>query len=337
MPIINTVIAGGGTTPTGTISITTNGTHDVTNYANADVSVPTTAPSSYIKYEVSNNELIKSQENHLDLSGVKSIQTGGLAYAYYNGSHNGLTTLDLSNVKTLQGDSLLYACYACLDLTHVICGVESVCTNYGVTREFYAAFNRCGYLTLVEFTNLKTIGNQGSTNDAPFRTCFWYNSSSLQIKFYSLNKLARNSFYQCCATSGTSFYFPSITNSSFDHLGALANMFSSSTSSVVLHFPSNVQSTIEGLTGYSASAPFSSQSGTVLFDLPATVTLTGADSISYLRNPKYDTATALGWRVSTDTDWNPVYTSGTTDPAVSDTIYSDAACTTAVTTISSIA
>jgi hypothetical protein len=39
---------------------------------------------------------------------------------------------------------------------------------------------------------------------------------------------------------------------------------------ITLHFPSNVQSVIEGLDGYSATAPFGAVSGTVLFDLPAT-------------------------------------------------------------------
>ena len=89
-----------------------------------------------------------------------------------------------------------------------------------------------------------------------------------------------------------------------------------------------------------AAIKFNALNTTVLFDLPATYTLTGADSVTYTRNPKYDTATALAWKVGAygTTNFTPAYyTSGTTDPVVSDTIYSDAACTTAVTTISAIA
>ena len=103
-----------------------------------------------------------------------------------------------------------------------------------------------------------------------------------------------------------------------------------------VHFPSNLQSVIGSWSDVTAG--FGGTNTTVLYDLPATVTLTGADAKTYKRNPKYDTATALGWyEVGTDRFTTQVYTSGTTDPAVGDTIYSDSACTNAVTTIDSIA
>jgi hypothetical protein len=98
-----------------------------------------------------------------------------------------------------------------------------------------------------------------------------------------------------------------------------------------------VQAKIETLSTY---PNFGGTNTTVLFDLPATNTLTGADTNTYSRNPKYDTATALAWKVGAygTTNFDPAYyTSGTTDPTVGTTIYSDSACTTAVTTISSIA
>ena len=99
-----------------------------------------------------------------------------------------------------------------------------------------------------------------------------------------------------------------------------------------MHFPSNLQSVIGSWSDVQNG--FGGTNTTVLFDLPATVTLVGTNS--YYRNPKYDTATALAWFDTSATRATPYYTSGTTDPVVNDAIYSDAGCTTQVDTIASI-
>jgi hypothetical protein len=95
-----------------------------------------------------------------------------------------------------------------------------------------------------------------------------------------------------------------------------------------------MQSTIEAMSGYSAK--WGASNATIYFDLPSTVNLLGTNNYTYGRNPKFDTATALGWYDLNSTRATPYYTSGTSDPAVGDTIYSDSTCTTPVTTINSI-
>ena len=92
MAIIQTVIQGGGTTPTGTLQITTNGTHDVTNYATANVQVPTTAPAHYIEKSVDAGGVLQSGTTFIDLTGATSLNEYQLAYAYYDGILQGVET-----------------------------------------------------------------------------------------------------------------------------------------------------------------------------------------------------------------------------------------------------
>lgn len=90
-------------------------------------------------------------------------------------------------------------------------------------------------------------------------------------------------------------------------------------------------------------APFAADKGfdVTSFKMRAQASLEGADTRVYTRNPMYDTATALAWKVGNDLT-TPYYTQGTSIPVLPDDptdtidIYSDAACTTSETTIASV-
>ena len=83
---------------------------------------------------------------------------------------------------------------------------------------------------------------------------------------------------------------------------------------------------------------FGGTNTTVLYDIVTTIT--GADSNTYTRSEKNSTATATAWTYNDTlyyTSGVSNHTAGVNEAQVGDTIYSDSACTTAVTTISSIA
>lgn len=83
---ISNIPTGGGITPTGSINITTNGTHDVTNYASAIVSVPTGSGSSEIRVSYPTN---------------LQNQSINFSYTNRNTTSNGVLTLKPSSVTIL--------------------------------------------------------------------------------------------------------------------------------------------------------------------------------------------------------------------------------------------
>lgn len=288
----------------------------------------------------------------VDMSNVYEIQQQGCYSAFE--SCSALQGINLDNLVILNGNTAASGMFEqsglvtiSLPRLHTATGVQVMYTMLGYCDRLttanlgalqYASGQQClvylfigdSALTSVDLSSLKKIDG---VNPAlyMFRGC----ASLPSMKFDSLSVLEGNQgigggFYNCTALRLLSF--PAITNNTF---ATTQNQFIQmllGCTDVVVHFPANVQTTIESIWG--ANPTFNGTNTTVLYDLPSTLLLND----SYRRNPKYDTATALAWgdAMSDDTvDLSTVYyTSGLADPAVGDTIYSDAECTTVKETIS---
>ena len=188
-------------------------------------------------------------------------------------------------------------------------------------------FRNCSAITSVDLSSLTSVtGQQGCNN--MFSGC----SSLTTVEFSSLEDISGSQalyymFLGCTSLSSVSF--PALKTTSF---GSNTNQFFRLLSGVTgctVHFPMAIQSTIGSWSDVTGG--FNGTNTIVLFDI--VTTLTGADSHSYTRKQKESTSTATAWTYNSTL----YYTSGTTEPSVGDTIYSDSACTTAVTTISAIA
>lgn len=261
----------------------------------------------------------------VDFSALESISTP------FNSICNGctsLTTADFGSLKKITAQSCLqYAFQNCSALTTVdFSSLEYV--FFGSSSASYAlgnTFNNCTSLTSLDLSKLAYCMPSYCMDHM-----VWGCTALTSINLSSLRLGGNNS-----CTSG--FTGANLTNI---YLPALANVnvntfYNSMSSGMTAHLPSNFTQGFNPGTGV-----------TVVKDLPGVYILTGANNETYQRNPKYDTATALAWRVQDSgrinnatgptIDWTPYYTSTTADPVIGDTLYSDSACTTSVTTISSM-
>lgn len=289
---------------------------------NQTVSGGSSAPAHYIEKVVDANGKLVIGSTMIDLTGVTDLGDNVLAYAFTNGywqnpDHGLAGVIDMSSLIKITGARALSHTFEQCSITGLkMPSLVAIYASNAMESMFYRS-SGMGILDDIRFDSLKSL-------------------IGTQIFFMAFG-----------GTDIASISFPALNANSFSstYPGALSRIFWHC-SNVTMHFPSNLDpaggsTVISSLSGY---PNFDGSNITLLFDLPATVILTGANSVNYERNPKYDTATALAWRVQ-DTgtapnfviNWTPYYTSGTIDPAVSDTIYSDSACTTSVTTISSIA
>ena len=350
MPIINQVVKGsGGSAPAHYIEKSVDANGKLVNGSTIiNLTGVTDVGEGALKYAYANNTDISGA---VDLSSLTTISGSNAFNSAFQYCTN-ITSVDLSSLISITGGS--YACrFMFQGCTKLVSVDMSSFENASGNNCCADMFNGCtklenvylgslttvsgGYAFATAFVNTKLANIDLSSlttvsGDYAFNQTFQNCSLITSVSFDSLTSLtgtyAFNSMFQSCSgLTNISFY--ALTPSSFgSHTNQFYRMLYWVTGCTV-HFPMAIQSTIGSWTDITNG--FGGTNTTVLFDI--VTSLTGADSNTYTRKQKESTSTATAWTYN-DTLY---YTSGTTEPSVGDTIYSDSACTTAVTTISAIA
>ena len=291
MPIMNTVIQGGGTTPTGTKNITANGVYDVTDFASADVQVPTTAPEYYVKLaKTQSGQLGIAHDNPvINMSGVKVVTNYALARAYYNNSlvgnedwssveeifeygctqcfvYSTITSIDLSSLKTVAADGaqLMFSNCSSLQTNINLSSLTTVLTN-GLFSMFESS-----KITGLDMSGLVSPGNH-------LRQCYRICANCSNLTSIDLSSLtdARGSeifgyaFLNCTAL--TSIDLSSLTTISGNY--GCQSMFEGCTALTSIDLSS--LTTVSGV--YGCQSMFKNCTALTSADLSGLTTISGAN------------------------------------------------------------
>ena len=266
MTIINSQL--GGTKPSGTKQITTNGTHDVAGYANADVQVPTTAPAHYVEKAVDANGTLINGTHVIDLTGVTDVAGSVLSYAYTGAIFPENTIISLNPLTNISGIYAFQNTFAgCSRITGV--NLSSLITISGTNacqQMFYSGIN----IASINLSSLTTISGTQAC-----KQMFYGCKTLTSVTFDSLSILTganalQQMFANCSALISLSF--PALKSTSFDSQTNQFNSILQGVTGCTIHFPSNLDpqggsTVISSLSGY----PNFGGTNTVLaFDLPAT-------------------------------------------------------------------
>ena len=226
--------------------------------ANADTLLGNVNTSGVLQLPTTQSELV--------FTGVKDIINYGLEYKLAFSSVKSVSFPELTTISGSYGCA--YICYMCKKLTSI--SFPELTTISGKDG-MYHAFQETGSLTSASFPKLTTIsGNYGMSY------AFQY-SNLTSISFPKLTTISGTSCFSYAfrgCSKLANIYFNKVTTSTFASVkNQFSSMFNSDTAStsgtVNVHFPSNLSSTVSGLTGYPT---FGGNSSRVVlkFDLTAT-------------------------------------------------------------------
>lgn len=204
-----------------------------------------------------------TEQSDLVFTGVKDVADYAL---YFKFSRTKVKSASFSNLTTINSNGCSNMFNGCVALTSVSLPNLTTIGNAGCYYMFY----NCTSLTSVSFSALTTISGSSGCQQMLSNCTALTSASFPNLKIISGNYGCSSMFNGCRAL--TDVYFPALTTASFgSYKNQFGNMMTSTGTGVThtLHFPSNLESTIQGLTGY---PNFGGTSGSVVlsFDLPAT-------------------------------------------------------------------
>ena len=265
-----------GQQPSGTISITSNGTHDVSNYASADVQVPTTAPALYREFQLDANGVLqpnKTTTHIMNFTGMTDISEYALANAYktntaisgaidmsdlttvsgINACPNmfsnctGITSIDLSSLTTISGQySFSFMFFGCTGLTSA--NLSSL-TRISGSNACQYMFSGCTGLTSADLSSLTTLGVSAACQYM-FQGCTGLTSANLSgLTTITGSNVCSYMFSGC--TSLATVYIGGTTAIDFGtRTNQFTNMFSACPQNIDVYAPAASQTDIEALSGY---------------------------------------------------------------------------------------